>query len=269
MHFTNKLNQNIKSTNSLLCIGLDPVKGKMPAGVPITEFLQNIISSTSDVACCYKPNIAFFEAMGEQGMQVLKEVLEVIPPSTPVIIDAKRGDIGNTAEAYASTVFDILGVDAVTLSPYMGYDSCEPFIKRGDKGSIILCRTSNPGSSDFQELLVEYKGNKMPLYEVVAEKASEWNTQGNVGLVIGATYPVEIANIRKAHPSILFLVPGVGAQGGSLKEAVENGVDSEGRGILINSSRQILYASQGADYAEKAREAALLLRAEINKYRGV
>lgn len=267
MGFIKKLNSNIKKTGSLLCIGLDPVRGRMPAGVSVSEFLQNIISATSDIACCYKPNIAFFEAMGEQGIQILKEVMEAVPKSTPLIIDAKRGDIGSTAEAYVSAVFDDLRADAVTINPYMGYDSCEPFIKHKDKGVIILCRTSNPGSGDFQELFVEYGGSKIPLYEVVAKKASEWNKYGNIGLVIGATYPLEIAKIRKQHPKMLFLVPGTGTQGGIIKEAIENGVDLEGKGIIINSSRQILYASQGADYAEKAREAALSLKEEINKYR--
>ena len=180
-------------------------------------------------------------------------------------MDAKRGDIGNTSAAYAKALFDYFGCDAVTVSPYLGYDSIEPFLKYKEKAVFILCRTSNKGAADFQSLLCEYEGKSKPLYEIVALKASQWNTNHNVGLVVGATYPGELKNLRQAHPDLPILIPGVGAQGGDLDLAVRYGIDAHNRGIMINSSRGIIYAGKGADFANAARRAAQSLRDDINK----
>jgi len=192
---------------------------------------------------------------------VLKAVIEGVPKNIPVILDAKRGDIGNTARAYARAAFDELGVDAITVNPYMGYDAIEPFIEYRDKGVFVLCRTSNPGAADFQALDC---GGK-PLYRLVADRVEEWNKHGNIGLVIGATQPEELKAIREAHPTLPLLIPGVGAQGGSLELAVKYGCTADGIAI-INSSRQVLYASSGPDFAAAARAAALSLRDEMNRY---
>ena len=263
--FKEKLSGATARNSSLLCIGLDPQVEKMPQGVGILEFNQAIIEATKDLVCAYKPNLAFYEALGDKGYEILKKTVESIPQEIPVIADAKRGDIGNTSKAYASTIFDGLGADAVTVNPYLGYDSLDPFIEYKDKGIFILCRTSNPGSEDFQELKIE--GKKKRLFELVAEKGAEWNIFNNIGLVVGATYPEEIKLIRQMNPRMPLLIPGVGAQGGDLKAVVECGADAEGAGIIICSSRQILYASSGKDFARAARKAAQSLRDEINLYR--
>ena len=180
--------------------------------------------------------------------------------------DAKRGDIGNTAKAYARAIFVNLGFDATTVSPYLGGDSLEPFIQYRDKGVFVLCRTSNAGALDFQSLLLEERGKHRPLFEIVAQKASEWNTFGNIGLVVGATYPEELQLIRQSHPDMPLLIPGIGAQGGDLEQAVRYGVDAQGQKAIINSSRQIIYASRERDFAELARRAASSLRDQINSY---
>jgi len=267
MKFTEKLNNIMKKNNSLLCIGLDPDIGKMPEGVSIFKFNKAIIEATADLVCAYKPNFAFYEALGIEGIKALKNTIEYIPEEIPVIGDAKRSDIGNTSRAYAQAVFSVLKCDAITVNPYMGFDSVAPFIEYHDKGIFVLCRTSNTGSADFQSLESKYQGNTMMLYEVVAHKASEWNKYGNIGLVVGATYPDELHQIRRLLPEMLLLVPGVGAQGGDLDKVVKYGINDRREGMIINSSRQILYASSGKDFAKAARSIASDLREQINRIR--
>ena len=266
MNFVEKLNQAIEKNHSLVCVGLDTSPELIPPGMSVFDFNKAIIDATADLVCAYKPNIAFYEAQGEKGLDALYRTVKCVPKAIPVIGDAKRGDIGNTSEAYAKALFDQIGFDAITVSPYLGFDSVEPFLKNKDKFAFILCRTSNKGAADFQSLLCQYEGKMRPLYEVVALKASQWNTNGNVGLVVGATYPEELKTIRQAHPEMVILIPGVGAQGGDLKLVVHYGIDKHLRGVVINSARQIIYASRGADFAIAARRAAQTLRDEINKH---
>jgi orotidine-5'-phosphate decarboxylase len=266
MSFIDKLAQTSLKNRSLLCVGLDPDPVLMPEKISVYEFNKAIIDATADLVCAYKPNIAFYEALGNAGLEALKKTRDYIPKGIPMIIDAKRGDIGNTAKAYASSLFDILNADAITASPYLGYDSLEPFIERRDRGIFILCRTSNPGAADLQSLPVETTKGKKMLYEVVAEKVNEWNKYGNLGLVVGATYPDELKLIRERYPQILLLIPGVGMQGGELKQVVKHGVDKGRQRTVINSSRQILYVSRGKDFAAAAAKAARELRDRINEY---
>ena len=264
MNFAEKLNAAVEKNKSLVCIGLDTNPELIPSGSNVLDFNKAIIDATADLVCAYKPNLAFYEAQGEQGWQNLYQTVKHIPAHIPVILDAKRNDIGNTAEAYAVAVFRQLGCDAVTINPYLGYDSVVPFLNYQDKGIIILCRTSNKGAADFQSLICEYEGDKIPLYQVIAAKAGRWNNNGNIGLVVGATYPDELKTIRKMQPLMPILIPGIGAQGGDLSLAVRNGIDANNRGVIINSSRQIIYASRGDDFPEAARRAADKLRTAIN-----
>ena len=266
MDFMEKLDKAVKKNQSLLCIGLDPDPARMPDKVGIFEFNKAIIDATSDLVCAYKPNLAFYEALGISGLDDLRRTVQHIPDNIPVIADAKRGDIGNTAKAYATAIFSHFGFDASTVNPYLGFDSIEPFIQYRDKGVFILCRTSNPGSADFQELQCQTGKTTRPLFEIVALKASQWNTKGNVGLVIGATYPEELKSIRQSHPDMPLLIPGIGAQGGDLALAIRHGVDAQRKGIILNSSRQIIYASRGKDFPEAARRAASALRDQINQH---
>jgi orotidine-5'-phosphate decarboxylase len=232
----------------------------------IFEFNRSIIDATSDLVCCYKPNLAFYEAMGMRGLQALKKTVNYIPKDIPVIGDAKRGDIGNTAAAYAKALFDYYKFDAVTVNPYMGYDSVKPFLDYQDKGIFVLCRTSNSSASDFQDLVDNFG---MKFYQTVALRAGDWNKGGNVGLVVGATYPEELKEIRKMCPDMPLLIPGIGVQGGDLELSVRYGVDADKEKAIIVAARQVLYASNGADYAQAARKAAIGLRDAINRYRGV
>jgi len=265
MNFMEKLIAASQKNNSLLCIGLDADPRLMPDNVGVFEFNKAIIDATADLVCAYKPNFAFYEALGNKGLDALKQTVKHIPDNIPVIGDAKRGDIGNTAKAYAKTIFADFGFDATTVNPYLGFDSLEPFIQYQDKGIFVLCRTSNAGAVDFQSLrCVEHD---RPLFEVVALKASEWNVHGNIGLVVGATYPEELKLIRQNHPDMPLLIPGIGAQGGDLELTVRYGVDAQGEKAIINSSRQIIYASREKDFAEAARKAASELREQINQYR--
>ncbi len=267
MGFNDKLNSVMAKHCSLLCVGLDPDPKLMPDGVSVLEFLRAIIEATSDLVSAYKPNLAFYEAMGDEGMAILKSTLKSIPPDIPVIGDAKRADIGNTSKAYARALFEHFNFDAVTVNPYFGFDSLEPFLEYRDRGVFILCRTSNAGAMDFQSLLCETSdGSRRPLYEIVADKAVQWNIYGNIGLVVGATYPDELKLIRDKCPEMLFLIPGVGTQGGDVEKTVRYGVNPMGKGAIINSSRQILYAGKGKDFAEAARKAALNLRDQINSF---
>lgn len=262
MNFREKLEESSRRNRSLLCIGLDPDPALMPIA-DVLEFNRAIIEATSDLACAYKPNLAFYEALGAEGWPTLKGTLEAIPAHIPSIGDAKRGDVGHTARAYARALFEVLGCDAVTVNPYLGGDAVQPFLDYRERGVFILCRTSNPGAGDFQDALVEGR----PLYERVAERARAWNTAGNVGLVVGATYPQELERIRALCPELLILAPGVGPQQGDLEATVRRGQDRRGGGLIIAASRQIIYASKGRDYAAAARREAQALRDAINTYR--
>ncbi len=245
----------MERNQSLVCLGLDPDPALMPP-VSLVEFNHAIIDATHDLVCAYKPNLAFYEALGLEGLVALQKTVEHIPGDIPIIGDAKRGDVGNTARLYARALFEAFGFDAATVNPYLGYDSLEPFIEYRDKGVFILCRTSNPGARDFQDAL----------FESVAQKASSWNRYGNIGLVVGATYPEELRRIREICPEMVFLIPGIGVQGGDLELAVRYGGRSGG-GPILASSRQILYASRGSNFAGAARQAAIELRQRINSIR--
>lgn len=275
MNFLEKLIMASRQHNSLLCIGLDPEPGRFPANLrsmpvaqAVVHFCQAIIEATAPYVCAYKPNLAFFEVLGPEGMYVFQEVLDAIPASIPIIADAKRGDLGNTARNYAAALFDIYGCDAVTVNPYLGYDSVAPFLAYQQKGVLLLCRTSNPSAHDFQDLPVQgEKGQVRPLYEVVARRVQSWNEAGNCGLVVGATYPQELRAIRVLCPNMPILIPGVGAQGGDLEASVIAGVDTMGEKAIIAVSRSVLYADSGNDFATVAANEARLLRDRINEAR--
>ncbi len=262
MKFTDKLLHISRKNKSLLCIGLDPDPELMPR-VDILLFNKAIIDATSDLVCAYKPNLAFYEALGAEGLTILEKTIRYIPGDIPVIADAKRGDIGNTAKAYARALFSVFGFDAATVNPYLGFDSIEPFIRYQDEGVFILCRTSNRGATDFQDLSTDGQ----PLYEAVARKAQEWNIYGNIGLVVGATYPEDLKKVRSICPEMPLLIPGIGAQGGELASAVGYGVDAQSEKAIINVSRQIIYASKDKDFAQAARNVAEKIREQINDYR--
>ncbi|MEX2245368.1 MAG: orotidine-5'-phosphate decarboxylase [Dehalococcoidia bacterium] len=267
MTFREKLEAAWSRSGSLLCVGLDPDPALMPVD-DVAGFNLAIIEATADLVCAYKPNVAFYEALGpERGYAALRRTLDAIPPHIITLADAKRGDVENTAQAYAKAIFDVLGFDSCTVNPYVGGDSTEPWLSRPEKGAFILCRTSNPGAGDLQDLPVQTEGGVRPLYEVVAERAASWDRHGNVGLVVGATYPAEMRRLRELCPGLPFLVPGVGAQAGALEESVQAGLDARGAGLVINASRAVIYASKGADFAAAARREALRLRDEINRVR--
>lgn len=275
MTFLEKLEGAWAKNNSLLCVGLDPDITKMAKKIaskpqPLFTFNKAIIDATPDLVCTFKPNSAFYEAYGADGIEQLQKSCEYIRqnyPDIPILLDFKRGDIGNTNSYYAQFAFDYLGVDAVTISPYMGREANEPYLAYKDKGIIVLCRTSNPGAGEFQDL--EVGGKK--IYRIVAEEVmSSWNTNKNCLLVIGSPYPKELAEIRKAlGDDATFLIPGLGSQGGDAKQTVQAGVNSKGTGVIINSSREVIYASATDDFAAAARSRATQLRDEINKYRGL
>jgi len=259
MSFAERLLERGRGCNSLLCVGLDPVWERLPEAIrrepdPVLAFNRAVVEATVPWACAFKPNIAFYEALGPAGLEALRRTIAFIHRQTEalVIIDAKRADVGHTAAAYARALFDLLETDAVTLNPYLGGDALGPFLKRPEKGCFILCRTSNPGAGEFQDLPV----NGRPLYLVVAERVRQWNERGNCGLVVGATFPEELAQVRATCPGMPLLIPGVGAQQGDLARAVQAGMDGRGEGILVNASRSILYASSGSDFAEAAARAA-------------
>lgn len=263
--FFDRLAERQRVIGSRLCVGLDPDLSRIPdvclqEADPILAFNKSIVDATVDIASCYKPQIAHFSAAGAE--QTLQETIAYIQgKGVPVILDAKRGDVGSTAEMYARELFERYGADAITANPYMGTDSLEPYLAYRDRGVFILCRTSNPGGSDLQNLVLE--GGKQ-LYEHVAETARDrWNKNGNVGLVVGATRPEELRSIRTICGDMTFLLPGVGAQGADVKAMVGAG---QGGGMLVSSSRAVLYASSDEDFAEKAREVALATRDEVNRY---
>ena len=263
--FRHRLDEVQRRTKSALCVGLDVDPRRMPDGLSadlsgIKSFVRGIIEATSDLVCAYKPNLAFFEAMGDFGYAALEDALDAIPDGIITIADGKRGDIGTTAERYAAAMFENLGFDAATINPYQGADGIEPYIADASRGAFILCKTSNPGSADFQDLLCEDGNERRPLYEVVAHRAVEWNRGENIGLVVGATYPAQLARMRKLAPALPFLIPGVGTQGGDAVEAIRLGAASSGRLAIVNASRQVLYASRGSDWQEAARREAIALR---------
>jgi orotidine-5'-phosphate decarboxylase len=267
--FLAKLKNAAGEHSSLVCVGLDPDPSLMPVPAEeVVEFCRNIVDATADLVCAFKPNIAFFEALGEPGFDALLQTLEAVPDEVPVIIDAKRGDIGNTAAAYAHYIFDVLGADATTVNPYGGTDAVEPFLEYDDKGIIVWCRSSNPSAIDFQDLEVNDKGNRRPFWQSVAAKAREWNKKhGNVGIVIGATYPQQLVEARQLCPDMPILVPGIGAQEGALRDAVQAGLDANRAGVIISVSRSVIYASRDSDYALAARSATAQLREHVNRYR--
>ncbi len=272
MNFRQKLNFIVVKNSSLLCVGLDSDIEKIPEHLqkehyPQFSFNKVIIDATHDLVCAYKPNIAFYEAGGLSGIKQLFKTCEYIKTNYPdvvLIVDAKRADIGTTNVGYVRFIFDELGADAVTLHPYLGQEALQPFLEREDKMCIVLCRTSNPGAGEFQDLMV---GDE-PLYLHVARRVSkEWNKKDNCMLVVGATYPEELAKIRAIVGDMTLLVPGVGAQGGDVEKTIKAGKNSKGAGMIINSSRGIIFASNGEDFAQKARSEAERLQMEINKYR--
>ena len=264
--FVERIQQACQSTSSLVCVGLDPDPASLPVS-GVLEFNRAIVDATAGTACAYKPNLAFYEALGREGMEALEQTvahIREVAPQAVVIGDAKRGDIGPSARAYAKAMFEVWRFDAVTINAWGGSDSVEPFLEDETKGVFVWCRGTNPGSGDFQDLVVDDNGAGNPLYETMARACSRWNARGNVGLVVGATVPGQLAAVRALCPDMPLLVPGIGAQGGELESAVRAGVDHAGRLALINSSRGIIYASRGADFGEAAGTAALALRDAIN-----
>ncbi len=255
--------------DSLLCVGLDPDPSRIPIGVSVKDFLVGVIETTSDLVCAYKPNSAFFEQYGDEGWATLRDVIAAVPEDIPVLLDSKRGDVGHTTEAYASALYDWLGADGVTLNPYLGIDALEPFLAYEDRTSFVVCRTSNGSAGDLQDVMA----GDVRLYERVAELSRDWNTRGNVGLVVGATYPEEAGRVREICPDQLLLLPGVGAQQGDIDSAVQASVDADGGGILVNASRGVLYAQPFENgcavggWAEASRDAARELRDAINTAR--
>src|SRR3989344_439124 len=266
------------SLDKFVCIGLDPELNKLPdhfrdqyventdvtVGKQFLTFCQSIVEATHSNACAYKPNVAFFESYGSQGWEAVQQIITMIhkiAPNVPVILDAKRGDIGNSNVAYVDSAFNFLKADAITVHPYLGFESLKPFLDQKDKGIFVLCRTSNPGAGEFQDLMVHGEPFYCHLARAVADR---WNENGNCALVVGATYPDELSRIRGIVGSMPILIPGVGAQGGDLKRAVLAGNDSRGWGMIINSSRGIIYASGGKDFAQAAQQEVERLNGAIN-----
>jgi len=270
MSFMTALRERWQTANTLVCVGLDPEPAKFPARFSndadaVFAFCRDIADATAPYACAFKPQIAHFAALGaEAALERLIAHLKSVHPDVPVILDSKRGDIGSTAQHYATEAFDRYGADAVTVNPYLGRDALQPFLDRDDRGVIILCRTSNAGAGELQDLLVAGR----PLYQHVAEKAAiEWNANGNIALVVGATWPEQLADVRALVKDMPLLVPGVGAQGGDAAAVVSNARTPDGTGLMVSSSRAVLYASRGDDYAEAAARAARELRDAINLHR--
>ncbi len=270
MLFCEKLINAVHTSNSLVCIGLDIDCEKIPGFLrqtdkkPYHTFNKAIIDATKDLVCAYKINMAFYEVFGKQGYSLLETTLKHIPRDIIIILDGKRNDIGNTAQKYAQTMFEVLCADATTVNPYLGYDGVSPFLAYKDKCSFILCRTSNPSAGDFQDLNVASK----PLYQHIAAKIKQWNEHGNCGAVVGATYPEELKKIRAIlGDDIPFLIPGVGRQGGDIEKTVTYGTNSKKEMAIINSSRDILYAGSNEHFADAARNATEKLRTIINRFR--
>jgi orotidine-5'-phosphate decarboxylase len=285
--FIERLRARWRAGRTLLCVGLDPEWERLPVHLrdgatggdadaieaALVAFTAGVVDATAELACAFKPNAAFFEAHGPAGLRALIRLVAHIHerhPDVPVLLDAKRGDMGNTSRLYARAVFDTVGADAVTLQPYQGQEALAPFLERANRGAFILCRTSNPGSGELQMLAVRgADGADEPLYLALARRvAAEWNGRGNCGLVVGATYPEELRRVREAvGDGLPILVPGIGAQGGDLEATLRAGLDGRREGLLISASRSILYASGGAYFAEAARAEARRLRDEIERLR--
>jgi len=270
MDFIHTLHHRWHSANTLVCVGLDPEPGKFPAHIqtgddPVFTFCRAIIDATAEYACAFKPQIAHFAALGaEDALTCIITHIHQNHPDIPVILDAKRGDIGSTAGYYAREAFERYQADAVTLNPYLGRDSVQPFLDREDKGVILLCRTSNPGAGDVQDLPV----NGRPLYQHLAQMiADKWDLHNNCALVVGATWPEQLREVRAIIGEMPLLVPGVGAQGGDAKAVVQNAKTADGTGLIVSASRSILYASSGEDYAQAAANAARVLRDTLNAAR--
>lgn len=268
MSVVKKLTDSMDKHKSMLCVGLDLDPKRMPASCgedlsAMARFTLDIIEATSDIVAAYKPNLAFYEALGPEGMSLLKLICSRIPEDTVIILDGKRGDIGNSGEFYARSLFELYGADWVTVHPYMGYDSIRPFLNYKDKGAFVLCLTSNPGARDLQRMEVYGK----PLYMHVAQKVASWNKDNNCGLVVGATYPEQLADIREVSDEMPILIPGVGAQGGDLEQAVRNGTAGFRKPAIINVSRSVLYASADEDYSRAARSVVEKLNGDINSLR--
>jgi orotidine-5'-phosphate decarboxylase len=272
VNFLDRLLVAARRNDSLLCVGLDPDSARIPQPLSrdpdaVYTFCTTIIEATAKFVCAFKPNSAFFEALGVHGLEILQRVIQAVPDEIPVILDAKRGDIGSTAAAYAHAAFDVLAAHAVTLNPYLGGDALAPFLKYHDRGCILLCKTSNAGSADLQDLRL---ADGRPLYKEVARRAQdEWNVNHNVGLVVGATHPEELREVRAICPDLPLLLPGVGAQGGDVASAVAAAIDQRGERVIVSASRSILYASNGRDFASAARAEAQRLRDEINMARDI
>ena len=275
MEFIRALRARWKAADSLVCVGLDPEPARFPARFSDDEdavfaFCRDIVDATAQYVCAFKPQIAHFAALGaEDALVRLIAHIHAAHPGVPVILDSKRGDIGSTAAHYATEAFDRYAADAVTANPYLGRDSVQPFLDRADRGVVILCRTSNPGAGDLQDLIAQDgDGVAKPLYQHVAGKvAREWNTHGNCMLVVGATWPEQLREVREIVGDVPFLVPGVGAQGGDVEAVVTNAKTADGTGLVVSSSRAVLYASSGEDFAEAAAAEAKRLRDQINRYR--
>jgi orotidine-5'-phosphate decarboxylase len=267
--FVEQLKTSEQHNTSLVCVGLDPLPDMMPAGFDGAEgaltFCRRIVDATADLVSTFKPQAAHFGALGaERELKSLIDYIHDRHPRVPVILDAKRGDVGATAERYAVEVFDRYGADAVTVNPYLGPESLRPFFKRTDRGVFILCRTSNPENAWLQN----HPENE-PVFLKVARAAAEWNVTGNVMLVVGATYPGELRLVRDVVGDMSLLVPGIGTQGGDVDAAVKAGINSNGSGLVVNASRSVLYASRGSDFERAARDAVISLRNDINRVRGV
>jgi orotidine 5'-phosphate decarboxylase subfamily 2 len=269
--FFSFLEKRVDDCSSLLCIGLDPHTGDLsaPTAGAARDFCMNLVKQTSRYAAAFKPNAAFFEVFGPEGWTALKQVIDAIQEESnrfgsmiPIILDAKRGDIASTAEAYARSAFENLDVDCITLNPYLGKDSLDPFIQDSQKGIFLLCKTSNPGAGDLQDVVLE-SGD--PIYIHVARLAQSWNTKNNIGLVVGATYPETLARVREVTPDMWFLAPGIGAQGGDLESALKAGLRKDGKGLLINVSRSIARAEKPGTAAAELRDEILDIKRGLNR----
>jgi orotidine-5'-phosphate decarboxylase len=266
MGFFTRLARAVATRRSLVCLNLDPDPARLPDGVDVPGFNTRIIGATADLVAAYKLNFAFYEAQGLAGLSALEQTRQAVPVDIPVIADAKRADIANSARFYAEAVFKTWAFDAVTVNPYLGWDAIEPFADYADRGIYVLVRTSNPGARDFQDLPAGPEGR--PLYQVVALRVRDWNRRGNLGLVVGATYPEELRALRELVPDLPFLVPGIGAQGGDLEAAVRFGGTGQPGGLLIAVGRQALYASRGPDFAEACRAELSRILEQVRQVEG-
>lgn len=269
--FQTRLNAREHAANSLVCVGLDPVLTKLPAqfeptAAGVADFVVEVVRATQDIASCYKPNLPFYLSLGEDGAKALRRVREAIPSDIPMVLDCKVNDLGDTARAWAEMAFDYFEVDAIVTAPYMGEDALAPYFERVGKGVIVLVKTSNPGSDDLQNLTL---ADGTPLYLHVADRCRAWDAAypAEIGMVVGATYPEQLAKVRERCPGQVILLPGLGAQGGDVAASVKAGVDANGGSLLCSASRSIMFASNGPDFAEAAHAEAARMRDEINLYR--